>query len=405
LSAFAFRDYRLLWTGQLLSNLGSWLLVVAVPYHVFRLTGSTVATASAFVAETLPALVLGPVAGVFADRWERRRVLLVSDLLRAGCVLLLVLVRSPDMLWLLYVAVFAENAAGQFFRPAKQALIPAIVDRGSDLSSANSLSSLVEGVVRLGGAPLGGVLYALTGFTGVVVLDAVSYLASAVLIALVRVRSRGGTTGDRTVGAVLVEFRDGARHVWRSRLLRGQLLVAGCYFAGNGALTALLVPFLTGELGGGSQQLGLVLSALGVGFLIGAPLSGRVADRITPRTSTAGALAVLGLCFFGMFNAGDLLLVTVLAGLAGIPGVILLVGFQTQVQRLTPDALLGRVSAAFGTAEMAATVAGSATAGALAGALGLGTTLNAAIGLILAAAVAAVVLFPAGHQRQHEVLC
>jgi predicted MFS family arabinose efflux permease len=202
---------------------------------------------------------------------------------------------------------------------------------------------------------------------------------------------------------VAVEFRDGVRHLWRRPLLRGQLVVATGYFAGNGALTALLVPYISGKLGGSSQQLGLVLSALGLGFMVGAPLSGRVVDRIPPRTATAGTLALVSLCFFGMFNVGNLVLVTVLAGLAGVPAVVLLVGFQTQVQRSTPDALLGRVSAAFGTAEMTATVAGSAGAATAAAAIGLTAALNTAIALIAAAAVAALILFPVGGRPQPDV--
>jgi len=105
LEALGVRDFRLLWAARLGSNLGSWLLVVAVPAYVFDLTGSTVTTGTAVVAETLPALLLGPVAGVFADRWQRRRTMVVVDLVRAGCVLALLAVRGPGQLWLLYLAI------------------------------------------------------------------------------------------------------------------------------------------------------------------------------------------------------------------------------------------------------------------------------------------------------------
>ena len=197
-SAFAYRDFRLVWSGQVLSSVGNWLLVLAVPYYVFALTGSPLATGAAFIAEVLPALVLGPIAGVFVDRWERHRVMIAVDVVRAGCVLALVFVQDRDLLWLLYLAVFLENAAGQFYRPARQAMLPAIIGRGRALVSANSMNSLGDGVVRFVGGSLGGVLYAFIGFTGVVLVDAATYAVSAALIVALRVCSRGGES--RTSG-------------------------------------------------------------------------------------------------------------------------------------------------------------------------------------------------------------
>lgn len=210
------RDYRLVATGQLLSSLGDWLLLVAAPYYVLRLTGSTLATGLSMGAETLPALALGPVAGVFADRWDRRRTMLAADLLRAASVALMLLVHHPDQVWLIYLALVAEASFGQFFNPAQQALIPALVGRGPQLSAANSLAALIGGTVRLLGGPLGGALYALTGFAPVVALDAGSYLASALLITAIGRRCEptappalDGTAGRRFAHQV----RDGAIHI------------------------------------------------------------------------------------------------------------------------------------------------------------------------------------------------
>ncbi|ASW55757.1 MFS transporter [Plantactinospora sp. KBS50] len=147
------RAFGLLWSSQVLSNVGNWLLVVAVPVFVFQLTGSALSTGLAFVAETAPALVLGPIAGVYVDRWDRRTAMIVVDLFRAAALLALFLVRQPDQLWLLYLIVFAENAAGQFFGPAHRALVPALVGRGPDLDRANAWYSIANGIVRLAGAP------------------------------------------------------------------------------------------------------------------------------------------------------------------------------------------------------------------------------------------------------------
>src|SRR4029077_19388776 len=109
-------------------------------------------------------LLLGAVGGVFADRWSRRRIMIGSDLLSAGLVSLLMLVTRPSQLWLVLLAVFAENCCISFFSPAYQGVVPAVVGRGRDLEIANAWSAAAGGTVRLACAPIGGALYALAGF-------------------------------------------------------------------------------------------------------------------------------------------------------------------------------------------------------------------------------------------------
>ncbi|MFI6099421.1 MFS transporter [Lentzea sp. NPDC051213] len=180
MSAWGFRDFRFLWGGRAISLLGSWLLVVAVPAHVYALTGSMLATGLTLAAEYLPALVLGPVAGVLVDRWDRRRVMIAADLVRAAAVAGM-LVGTPAAI---YAAVVAESVGAVVFRPAAQALVPAVVGTGDALGSANSWNAATDGVVRLLGPPLGGVLLVWAGFEVLVGLDVASYLVSAVAVAM-----------------------------------------------------------------------------------------------------------------------------------------------------------------------------------------------------------------------------
>lgn len=99
------RDFALLWIGQAVSTVGNWLLFVALPFYVYSLTGSPLATGATFAASALPPLLLGSVAGVFVDRWDRQRTMVVADLLRAGLLLPLLLVRSPSLIGIVYVGV------------------------------------------------------------------------------------------------------------------------------------------------------------------------------------------------------------------------------------------------------------------------------------------------------------
>jgi MFS family permease len=399
------RDYRLVATGQLLSSLGDWLMLVAAPYFVLRLTGSTLATGLSMGAETVPALLLGPAAGVFADRWDRRRTMLAADLLRAASVALMLLVHHPGQVWLIYLALLAEASFGQFFGPAQQALIPALVGRGPQLGAANSLAALIGGTVRLVGGPLGGALYALIGFAPVVALDVGGYLASAVLILAISHRrepaesaparaAAGGTPWRRFMG----EARDGAAHIRVTPGLPGLFTAAGVFLFGNAALTALLVPYTGTVLHAAAGTLGLLFGALGVGYLAGAPLSRIVAAHYTERTVMTASLATLGVVFAAAFNVHDTAWALVLFTLIGPPGVCFLTTASTYLARHTPDRLLGRASAAYGMLQAGATLTGMVAGAVLGQQLGIGVTVNLAA-LTVAASALAALRIPAG--RSH----
>jgi predicted MFS family arabinose efflux permease len=363
------RDFRLLWTGQLLSGLGSWLLFVAVPYRVFQLTGSPVATGLTFVA-TLPTTLLGPLAGTLVDRWDRRLTMLAADLGRAVAILPLLLVHSGDQLWLVYVALVAEGLLAQLFDPAAQALLPALMGRGPALISANALLSIVAAVSRLLGASLGGVVFAAWGLQTLVWVDAGTYLASAASLALLRWRPARARA--RSAAGDATDLIAGLRHVVETPPLRGLLVVTAAFVAANGAFTALLVPDVQLRLHAAAGALGLVLAATGAGFLVGAPAGWALLHRVGLRATMSLSLMGTGLAFLVWFGTDRLGVAVAAAVAAGVFAVVFLVGRRTQVQRLTPDRLLGRASAAFLAAEAAASLAGTALGGAAAGLVGLG---------------------------------
>ena len=182
--ALRIRDFRLLWGGSVISALGTWLLVLAIPAHVLLVTGSLRDTGLTLAAQYLPVLILGPVAGVLTDRWDRRRLMIATSLFRAGAVAMMLLGTAPGRYWVLYAALIAESGAGVLYIPAWQARTPAMVGTGTLLSSANSLNALADGAVRLIGGPLGGVLLTAFGVRWLIVADALSYLASAAANAL-----------------------------------------------------------------------------------------------------------------------------------------------------------------------------------------------------------------------------
>ncbi|WP_323747788.1 MFS transporter [Catenulispora rubra] len=396
------RDYRLILTGQLLSSIGTWLLLVAAPFFVFRLTGSTMATGLSMAAETVPAVLLGPVAGVFVDRWDRRWTMIATDVLRAGAVLLLLLVQTRGEVWIVYAALALESTFGQCFGPAQAALIPNLVGRGPELSAANSLGQLVGGTIRLVGGPLGGVLSAVAGFRAVVTIDAASYLASAYLIAMIRLRPsreareiETARTGRKTGGAARIlteDLRHGLGHLRSTPGIPMLFGVAAIFFVGNAILTALLVPYLGTVLNSGAQSLGVLFGTLGVGFIIGAPASRLVAGRLSDRTTIVASLGTLAAVFALTFNtpylAGDI----VLFALIGPPATCFLVTADTSITRRTPDRLQGRVSSTYLALQSLATLVGMVAGSLLGQQIGIVTTMDAAAVLVAVSAGAALLL-------------
>jgi MFS family permease len=399
LQALRIRDFRLLWGGGLVSALGSWLLTIAIPARVFLLTGSLRATGLTIAAEYLPLLLLGPVAGVLADRWDRRRLMITANLGCAGAVAVMLLGTSPGRYWVLYAALIAENSGIVLYTPAWQSRTPAIVGTGSLLSSANALNSASSGTVRLIGGPLGGFLLILIGIKPLIAADALSYLLAAAAIFLTSRTTpdpadpaQAPAPGRTTLTTVVRDLTEGARVLRRQPVARALLPVTVIFLAANACLSAVLIPLGVLRLGG-SEHTGFLLSGLGVGYLLGAPVIRALLDRAQPRILLTISLTGAAAAFFALFTSSSLASALPAAVAVGAFGSMSLVIPQTTMQRVIPNAVLGRVSAAFGTAEAAATLAGAAAGPFLAQAVHLtGLAAVAALLTLGAAALAALTI-------------
>ncbi|WP_086827110.1 MFS transporter [Allokutzneria sp. NRRL B-24872] len=389
LEALRFRDFRLLWGARLVAALGSWLLVIAIPAHVFQVTGSLVATGLTLVAEFLPPLVLGPVAGALADRWDRRRVMICADLVRAAVITLMLFATKENSLWLVYVALLAESAAATVFRPAAQAHTPAVVGTGSALSGAQSLNAVTDGIVRLVGPPAGAALLTLAGFEFLVLLDCASYLVSAVAIAATAPRTR--PPGERK--AVLAEIAGGLRVLRRVPIALALLPFSAVFLAANASLSALLVPFGVRQLGG-SEQVGFVSSALGVGFLLGAVVIRRCVDRFPPGHLFAASQFATAIAFFVLFDSMTMGVALPAALAVGVFGSMTVVTPQVALQRAVPNEVLGRISAVFLTAEALAALLGALAGPALAQGFSLRAAMVTACLVTMLSALASALLIP-----------
>jgi MFS family permease len=393
------RNFRLLFLGGLVSGLGDWFLFIALPFYVYSLTGSALATGGTFVAESLPAILFGSVAGVFVDRWDRRRTMIVADVLRAILLLGLLAVRSPETVWVVFAVSFAQSAIGQFFGPAKNALIPRLVGE-EDLLAANALSSTGSQLTMLIGPALGGAVLALFGISSSILADAASFLFSAIMAGcVVAAPLRGEPTPD-PVGASSAwgrawrDYRAGLALMRRNAVVLALLLALGITQVGQGLINVEIIPWVRDVLHGDALVLGWIVSAQGIGGLVGGLALGAAGKSLAPTKVLASALLVDGVLVIALVNSVALPVALALIALIGIEGVVFAVRLQTLLQLAVPDAHRGRVLGAYGATQSALLLAGMAASGALGGIVGPVPTVELAGVLYAAGGVAMALVLP-----------
>jgi len=391
--ALRIRDFRLLWGGSLVSSFGSWLLVLAIPAHVLMVTGSLRDTGLTLAAEYLPPLVIGPVAGVCADRWDRRRMMITANLFCAAAVTSMLLGIAPGRYWVLYAALVAENIGAVLYAPAVQARTPAIVGTGPLLSSANALNSASSGTVRLIGGPLGGILLTMYGIRWLICADAVSYLLSAAATFTTSPTHGRPAYRNAAISSVAGDLIQGTRVLRAQPLARAILPVTVMFLAANASLSAILIPFGVQRLGG-SEDAGFLLSCLGVGFLAGAPVIRLLLDRAQPRHLLTATLSATAAAYYLLFTSSSLATALPAAVAVGMTGSMALVVSQSVMQRVIPNTALGRVSAVFVSCQAAATLAGAVAGPFLAQTAHLAAAATVASVLTLSAAALAYLTVP-----------
>lgn len=379
----ALRDLRLLLSAGLVSLAGDWILRIGLVYRVYVLTGSTVASALTMASSFLPQVLLGAVAGVFADRWDRRRTMIVADLLLAAGLLPLLLVKSAGQVWIVFAVLLWESVVQQFFAPAEQALLPRLVP-DDQLITANAVSGQTQNLSRLAGSGLGGVIAAAGGITAVALADAASFVISAALITLVSMPGRADApAADRPamtslrdkVSAVRADLADGLRWSARHRILRALMVFLLVTSIGEGIMSTLFAPFVQHVLHGSSQAYGVVAAVQAIGGIVGGLAAASIGQRVSASWLLgwgAVAFGAVDLAIF-LYPLGYVSVWPAAVGMmiVGVPGALAMAGAMTLFQRSTEDSHRGRVFGALGAVEGVAILAGTVCAGFLAQAVGI----------------------------------
>jgi len=354
LAPFRHRNFTLLWLGGVISFTGDWMLFVALPVYAYTVTGSPLATGIMLAARLLPELLFGSIAGIFVDRWDRRRVLIGTNLTLASVLLPLLAVHSARFLPLVYGVAFVESTVAQLLT-AEKALLPTLVPE-DQLAASNSLNSLNQNLARLAGPASAGILMATVGLHGVTIVDCITYLVAAAAATMVRlpatlhpVEVEAVEVIARGVKAAWTEWLAGLSIIRDNRLIRAIFCAFALQALAEGVLGPLFAPFAITILHGGSQAFGWLLSAQAIGGVAGSLIIAAMASRIKPVALFVAGLLLLGVVDMVVWNVPLLPVDLLLMALIGAPVAGLQAGALTLMQLGVPDKFRGRVMGALWT--------------------------------------------------------
>lgn len=400
--------YRRIWLGQLVSDAGDGLTNLALLLLVNHLTGSTAAIAAMAICLAVPPLTIGLFAGAYVDRANRRRIMLASDLLRAGTVVGFALVGSADMLWLLFILAFAQASVGTFFTPARAAMVPKLVP-AEGLLAANAVSQATRVVSGIVGAGLAGLLIGLAGvYWPAFVLDSLSFLASFALIlglpaaagAIDRAPADDGaaTAASAQLG-IGASLKIGLSRIARSRLLATTIVSLAVVMLGLGAVNVLFVPLLASDLQVNPAWFGALDLAQSASMILAAGMIGAIAARF--RSTTIVSVGLIGVAVL-------ITLTGAVTAIWQVLGLMFLIGWFvsplqaaviTMLQLNVDDAERGRIMSVLNAAMSGTTVLSMAFAGIAGDVVGVRNVFFLAGTVVAVGAVISLIGFRGTHPR------
>ncbi len=403
LRALRHRNYRLFFSGQSISLIGSWMTRLATSWLVYRLTRSALLLGLVGFAGQIPSFLLAPFAGVLIDRWNRHRLLIVTQILamlQSAALAVLALTGVINIWHVLGLSLF-QGLINAFDMPARQAFVVEMVENRADLSNAIALNSSMVNAARLLGPSIGGILIAAVGEGWCFFWDAVSYLAVIASLVLMRLAPRPQRTNKAS--KVLPELREGLAYVAGSPPIRSILFLLALVSLVGMPYTVLMPVFASNILHGGPHTLGFLMGATGIGALLGAVFLARRRSvlglgKVIPFTAALFGAGLIGFSLSRvLWLSLPLLLVT------GIGFMVTMSASNTLLQTLVTDDKRGRVMSLYTMAIMGMTPFGSLLAGVLANHIGAPLTLLLGGLGCLAAALWFTLLLPKLRERVRPI--
>lgn len=370
------RNYRLFFSGQGLSLIGTWMSQTAVIWLVYQLTNSALLLGVVGFAQQIPSFVLSPFAGVMVDRWNRHRVLVATQVLsmvQSALLAFLAFTNTIDVWHIVALSAF-QGCVNAFDIPARQAFVVELVDRREDLSNAIALNSSMFSGARLVGPAIAGILIAAIGAAACFTIDAVSYLAVIVGLLAMRIRPRQ-IAPIREGDGVLRKLKEGYDYAFGFPPIRAILLLIGLISLVGMPYTVLAPIFATNILKGGAETLGFLMAASGLGALVAAVYLGARSTIVGLGKIIAIAPAVFGVALI-VFAQSQMLWLSLLAMFVMGGSLILQsTSSNTILQTIVEEDKRGRVMSLYSIAFISMVTFGNLLAGSLASRIGAPNTL------------------------------
>lgn len=344
LSVFRNRNFTWLWSGQLVSTIGDSLMSLAASIFVFRETGSALSVGLMLVATAAPSLLVGLLAGVYVDRMDRKRIMIVADLLRAVLVILIPFLITVHIAWL-YIIVALISAIGQFFDPAQESVLPEVAT-DEELAAANSFMAISSFGSTAVGFAASGLIASQFSIAWAFYIDGLTFLLSALFISFVRIAPL--ELREKTNFSVVVRnLKAGGKFLFENTVLRSLFIVGFPVYLSLGLWNSLLLPFAIEALDATEFEYGLQEGLTSVGFVIGALLMSQLADRW--REGTWITIGYISMAAIGIFYSQvvSIPLAIALVSVSGFMNAPSAIARKLAVQRNTAREVRGRINSTF----------------------------------------------------------
>lgn len=357
-------NFFFLWLGQIISQFGDKFAIIALVGLISeRVPGSAYELAKLFIFAIVPVFIVGPIAGVYSDRWNRKRTMIVSDIIRGLLVLSIVLywVLVPGLkpVFPVYLIVFIIFSVTRFFIPAKMSIVPELVAQES-LLEANSLIHTTGMIAAALGFGLGGIIISLPsiGVKGGLIIDAATFFISAFLLSFIKKKEQisavkeniyemGRHVKEIIVSSVFAEIKEGLRYLFSHRRMHLVIALLFILASGIGASHAVIIVFIQNALASVTRDLGLLIMFFGSGLFLGAIIYGKIGQRIS-RVKAIFVSLILGgiflvqfVVFVGLYQSFSL--AAAIAFFFGAVVAPIIISSNTIVHELIPDEARGRV--------------------------------------------------------------
>lgn len=337
------RNFRYLWLAQVVSLTGDWFNTIATAILVLRYTDSGAALSALFLARALPPFIFGPLAGVVADRFDRKRILIVSNLLRVFIVLGFLLVRDADLVWLVYVLTIAQFGVSAFFEPSYNAILPRLVER-DELLQANVIGSITWSAMLTLGAAIGGLSAAIFGAETSLVIDSATFLVAALLLTQMEVDGKAPAKEIPTSG--WTDFVEGLRFLWVFPAIGIFALVKGLgQFGTTDVIYSLYAEKVFPYGQEGAITFGVLFSVTGLGAVMGPIIGTKIVGHreVGLKRAIWFSFVLVPLSFLLMAWGPSLIWVALAGLLRGAAGSMNWTFSNVILQMKVPEHILGRV--------------------------------------------------------------